>query len=131
MTSKKIIVFYVDDEEFNFLPLKWTLDSLDFLCDLKCFSGGVSFFEECENKGYPDLVLLDVMMPEISGYAIAMKLRQHSKSLPILMITAGSADQLPKECLADPFTHCVLKPLEKSKEALNHFVSSLKCNHIA
>jgi response regulator of citrate/malate metabolism len=39
----------------------------------------------------PDLVLLDVMMPSISGYEVAARLRQSypSSLLPIIMVSAG------------------------------------------
>ena len=48
-------------------------------------------------KGYalvrqdmPDLVILDVMMGEIDGYSLALKLRQNenTKNIPIIMLTA-------------------------------------------
>ncbi|PLY07737.1 MAG: DNA-binding response regulator [Desulfuromonas sp.] len=36
----------------------------------------------------PDLVLLDVMMPEVNGYDVCRKLRQENRLVPILMLTA-------------------------------------------
>ncbi len=44
------------------------------------------------NEWLPDIVLLDVMMPKISGFEVCRQLRQNSKtqSLGILMITALS-----------------------------------------
>jgi len=35
-----------------------------------------------------DLVLLDIMMPELSGYDVCRELRKHGATLPILMLTA-------------------------------------------
>ncbi len=49
------------------------------------------------NKGYalakqelPDLIILDVMMPEVDGYTVAKRIRenQSTKDIPILMLTA-------------------------------------------
>ena len=49
------------------------------------------------NKGYalakqelPDLVILDVMMPEVDGYTVAKRIRENdsTKDIPILMLTA-------------------------------------------
>ena len=36
----------------------------------------------------PDLVLLDIMMPKLDGYAVATELRRLSNPVPILMLTA-------------------------------------------
>ncbi|MBT7782761.1 MAG: response regulator, partial [Anaerolineae bacterium] len=40
----------------------------------------------------PDLILLDVMMPEMDGYEVARRLRQdpQTENIPILMFTAKS-----------------------------------------
>ena len=49
------------------------------------------------NKGYalakqelPDLIILDVMMPEVDGFTVAKRIRENSqtKDIPILMLTA-------------------------------------------
>lgn len=49
------------------------------------------------NKGYalakqelPDLIILDVMMPEVDGYTVAKRIREneHTKDIPIIMLTA-------------------------------------------
>ncbi|MDB6130013.1 MAG: DNA-binding response regulator [Verrucomicrobiales bacterium] len=37
---------------------------------------------------HPDLILLDVMMPRLDGYAVAKELRRLGKKMPILMLTA-------------------------------------------
>ncbi len=40
----------------------------------------------CEKK--PDLVILDLMLPRMSGYEVCRKLRQEGNATPILMLTA-------------------------------------------
>jgi CheY-like chemotaxis protein len=46
------------------------------------------------DQHYVDLVVLDVMMPEMDGYELTSTLRQSNDNLPILMI---SAKQLPAD----------------------------------
>ena len=36
----------------------------------------------------PDLILLDVMMPRLDGYALCSELRRHAAAVPVLMVTA-------------------------------------------
>src|SRR5262249_60219647 len=36
----------------------------------------------------PDLILLDIMMPKLDGFALCAELRRHSNAVPILMLTA-------------------------------------------
>ena len=45
--------------------------------------------------GPPDLVLLDVMMPEMSGYEVCARIRANPKTatLPVVMVTALDAGQ--------------------------------------
>ncbi len=44
------------------------------------------------NKEYPDLILLDVMIPDINGYEIARSIRSNpaTETIPIIMFTARS-----------------------------------------
>jgi len=43
---------------------------------------------ECFQKEAPDLVLLDVMMPELSGYDVCREIRKNDSRTPIIMLTA-------------------------------------------
>jgi DNA-binding response OmpR family regulator len=43
---------------------------------------------DCFRKEAPDLVLLDVMMPELSGYDVCREIRKNDSHTPIIMLTA-------------------------------------------
>ena len=40
----------------------------------------------------PDLILLDIMMPKLDGYAVCRKIRQSNENIPIIFITAKSEE---------------------------------------
>lgn len=51
---------------------------------------GASALEYAEGFSY-DLMLLDVMLPKLDGFAVVRKLRERGGSVPVLMLTARSA----------------------------------------
>ncbi|MGN1058813.1 MAG: response regulator transcription factor [Clostridia bacterium] len=65
----------------------YTLTSTGF--EAAGFADGQSFFEALK-KNTPDLVLLDIMLPDMDGVAILKKLkaREETKELPVIMATA-------------------------------------------
>lgn len=75
--------------------------------------------------GKPDLIILDVILPELLGTEVTRKLRRFARTapVPILLTSSGikeieAADGDPKEFLADDFIHKPFRPeklLEKVK----------------
>ena len=49
------------------------------------------------DKNQPDLILLDVLMPEPDGFETMRRLRQHpvGKSIPVIFLSASEDDQVP------------------------------------
>jgi DNA-binding response OmpR family regulator len=51
---------------------------------------GEKCLELLKNNQIPDLILLDIMMPEMNGWEVARKLRENSewRKIPIIFLTA-------------------------------------------
>ena len=85
MSKSKILV--VDDEKMNIKLLKGILFSENY-----SFYAAMSGEESLSmvNDIKPDLILLDVMMPGMSGFEVCQKIKQdeNTKSIPIIMVTA-------------------------------------------
>ena len=60
---------------------------------IQAFESAREFFRKVEEKK-PDLVLLDVMLPDESGYEIVKKIRRTPtlKKLPVIMVTAKTSE---------------------------------------
>ncbi len=60
----------------------------------------------------PDLILMDVVLPEMNGLEAARRIRQQpeSKSIPILAVTARVLPQAREECLQSGCTDYISKP---------------------
>ena len=78
-------IMIVDDEAINLRVLKNHLSSYS---TSTCVSGQEALDKISVEK--PDLVLLDVMMPEMDGFAVCQKLRERysQTDLPIIFVTA-------------------------------------------
>ena len=50
-------------------------------------TNGIDFFKKLENKPSPDIVILDLNMPEMDGYETALKLKEERPEIHILMLT--------------------------------------------
>lgn len=78
----------VDDEKPLVKGLKFNLENEGYAVDV-CFDGA-SAVAMAEKARY-DLILLDLMMPEMDGLEACMRIRQHS-DVPIIMLTARDED---------------------------------------
>src|SRR5690606_25378351 len=77
----KILV--VDDDPDLLSVIEFALQQAGFLV-VKASDGEAAL--RAFEREHPDLALLDVNMPKLSGFELAQKLREHS-SIPIMMLT--------------------------------------------
>lgn len=89
--GKMIKIFYVEDDENIRELVLYALESSGF--ESRGFENSRSFFEALKETA-PDLLLLDVMLPDEDGIAVLTRLRQDAnfKQLPIIMLTAKGSE---------------------------------------
>lgn len=77
----------VDDEEAIQDLLRRRLEALG--CEVSVLSGGSQVLQTVREQ-LPDLVLLDVMMPDLDGFTVCEALKQdpHVRDIPVLLMTA-------------------------------------------
>jgi two-component system, OmpR family, response regulator RegX3 len=81
-------VLVVEDEESFSDALSYMLRKEGF--EVSVAETGTAALTEFDRSG-PDIVLLDLMLPELSGTEVCRKLRQKS-SVPIIMVTARDSE---------------------------------------
>jgi len=126
----QFIILIVDDDPINLQVLVNHLSLQNY--SLVQASSGMEALEQIE-KTKPDLILLDVMMPKMTGYEVTQKIREKWKTdeLPVLLLTAknqiadlvqgfesGANDYITKpvskdELLARLNTHLSIKQLRE------------------
>ena len=103
--TKKIMV--VDDDPGVIFTVKQGLEGLDSDYQIITVSSGLQCLEKLEKEALPDLILLDIMMPNMSGWETYKKIREKigNDELPIIFLTART-DRIAKEAggfLADDY----------------------------
>ena len=91
MNEKRPTVLIVDDEPVNISVL---MDLLKEEYRLVAARNGRQALERVEGSP-PDLILLDIMMPEMDGYEVCRRLKEdpQSRHIPVIFISAMSADE--------------------------------------
>lgn len=108
--STVIRILVVDDLPDNYILLQTVLEGEGYQVDV-ADNGRVALEKIIENP--PDLVLLDVMMPEMNGFEVTQAIRQDPtlSSIPVLLVTGygdpGTSDNF--EAQVDGFIH---KPID-------------------
>ena len=89
MTGPKKTILVIDDEPHIVLGLK---DSLEFEGFAVLTAGKGRDGVALARAEGPDAVVLDLMLPDINGYAVCEELRRWNPLIPILMLTARSQE---------------------------------------
>ena len=91
--KKKILV--VDDDADNSYSLKVRLERLDPSYEIRCVDSGQQCLDILRDEGIPDLILLDIMMPEMSGWETFDKIRDNPvwQTIPVVFLTARVDDR--------------------------------------
>ena len=119
---KRILV--IDDLPANVFILKDRLEHEGYV--VLTADGGNSGIEKA-TKEIPDLILLDVMMPDINGFEVCKTLVNDSRTsdIPILLVTAKTDAEDIKEGLDAGAFDYIKKPINKI-ELLARVKSALK-----
>ena len=132
---KQAAILYAEDEANDILFLELALQSAGSLCDLHSVADGEQALEYLSGKGpyadrtrhpLPNLVLLDINMPKMSGLEVLAWIRQEPrfKSLPVVILTSSARPEdrdKAQQLGADDY---LLKPSDPRK--LLELVTSLQ-----
>ena len=88
--SNKIKILIVEDEQMLAEILSDTLSDRDF--DVHLAYDGIQALEKIRMESF-NVIVSDIMMPNLDGYSLAKKLRTEGYNTPILFLTARSATE--------------------------------------
>jgi len=107
-------VLIVDDEPSIVLAINHLLTTAGYNTDTA--ENGLEALQKVQ-QFQPNLMVLDVMMPEMDGFSVALKLREESKhkNLKILFLTAKISDKDRFNGYASGADHYLTKPFDNDE----------------
>jgi DNA-binding response OmpR family regulator len=106
-------ILVVDDDTLNRFLLVHLLEQQGYMDTYEAEDGAVAI--ELAKRIKPDLILLDIVMPEVNGYEVALKLKKLAGDiyLPIIFMTAFEDEEALARCLEVGGDDFVAKPFDK------------------
>ena len=109
---RKILI--VDDNKLNIKVARRAISDFDFEID-ECYDG-----LECLNKvvvgNEYDLILMDIMMPNMNGETAIKKLKENSNfRIPVIALTADAVSGAKEKYVSEGFVDYIAKPFNKDQ----------------
>ena len=108
-TAKQLRILAVDDNEDNLLLLSEVLNVFD--CSLLTATSGQTALTIAQAYNL-DLILLDVMLPDLNGNEVVRRLKQNltTENIPIIAVTALAREEDRDRLLAAGCSDYISKP---------------------
>ena len=107
--NSKPRVLVVDDEESARKVFKEYLKLQGFQVEVA--EAGEEALAKIYNY-HPQIVLLDVMMPRLSGDELVKMIKDWKPEIQVIMVSANASPDLEEECLRNGAFACIRKPVE-------------------
>jgi CheY-like chemotaxis protein len=126
--TKKPVVLVVDDNLQNLELIMAYLEDVD--CQTVSASSGMEALDIISSQ-IPDLVLLDVMMPRISGFEVCRRIKNDPKTahIPVIMVTALNELADIEKAINSGTDDFLSKPVNKW-ELITRVKTMLKLKHL-
>lgn len=111
MKQPKKILLVDDEEEFlETTSRRLGLRSFDVRTAINCAEALTQV-----TAGWPELVVLDVMLPEMDGFICLNRIKQIAPKIPVIMLTGHASMQSSVRGLQSGASDYCLKPIELSE----------------
>ena len=119
LTGRKVLV--IDDDIRNIFSLASALE--EYGIELSYAESGRAGLEALDAKGDVDVVLVDIMMPDMDGYETIREIRSRQvlSDLPIVAVTAKAMKGDRQKCIQAGASDYVSKPVD-----IDHLISVLR-----
>lgn len=119
--NKTLLVVEDDETSYRYIEEILRKTSLKLIH----VTSGKKAVSVCKNTQEIDLVLMDIMVPDLNGLEATKKIKQFRRELPIIAQTANAMDDDQRKCLSAGCDDYISKPLNKKLliEKINKFLN--------
>ena len=117
--GKRVLI--VDDNKLNIKVAKKAIENFGFIIDEA--SDGIECLEKVKNNPRYDLILMDIMMPNMSGETCLRKLKEEENfDTPVIALTADAIAGSKEKYIGEGFIDYIQKPFSRDqiKEKLSN-----------
>ena len=112
LTGKKVLI--VDDNNLNLKVASRLIKN--YKCDITTVTSGIECLDKINNKEVFDLILMDDMMPRMSGGETLIRLKKiEGFNIPVVALTANAVTGMKEKYLQQGFDDYLAKPIEKEE----------------
>lgn len=111
--QNKKLVYIIDDEpSIQRLLMHWLKTQWNY--KVEAFAHGEEFLEKF-NEVEPDLILLDIMLPDIDGIELLKTIKEKNKDLPVIMLSAQGSVQVALDSIKLGAFDYFPKPIDNNR----------------
>ena len=124
MTDARIKIFVVDDEALSRMILLDELDAAEF--EVFEYETGRQCVENLHLK--PDVILMDVEMPEMNGYEACRKIKSDNQNIDVIFISSHDSTEEKLEGYSAGGSDYIIKPIqpEEVKQKIARAVKNMR-----
>jgi CheY-like chemotaxis protein len=123
--KRKKVMIVEDTDSVQMMMKRWVMNAG---YDVEVASDGLEALEKMKSET-PDLILLDLMLPGLNGYAVCRQLREReeTKKTPVIIMTALRAPTDSDEAYLSGANEVVIKPLAEAEivRKIRHYLGSV------
>ena len=114
ITEENKTIFIVEDNQINMLLAKTLIKRILPNAEIIELENGKVALEKIKDV-LPDLILMDIQMPEMNGYDATVEIRKlpNTKHIPIIALTAGTVMGEKEKCIEYGMNDYIPKPIDK------------------
>jgi PAS domain S-box-containing protein len=120
--NEPLSIVVIDDNRVNLLLAKKLIHQICPKCSIETFETGKDALFYLGDTS-PDLIFLDIFMPEMNGYEVFSEIKQlsHLDGIPVIALTASDSLEERERCKAHGIPYFLTKPI-KINELAKHLL---------